>query len=112
MGSLLQVMGASLGRNLDEPQRQSDRHLVTAAKSLNVGTWNVRSLFNLGQLENIIEGMDNSGKIPQQIVYFYSIAKEMRLPELQQLQITYPNDPHYKNYTACNNDKNRAENLR
>ena len=63
--------GVSLGRKAYAHQVTSDRHQATAAKTkpnktqksstfltLQIGTWNVRSLFTSGQLGNIKLEMD------------------------------------------------------
>ena len=55
--------GSSPGRNGAEQQGHLDRHQATAVKTsrtdaIRIATWNVRTLFVAGQLENLNQEMD------------------------------------------------------
>lgn len=53
--------GTSSGRNSYVTQVASDRHQATAQKlHLRIGTWNVRTLYRAGQLENVAQEMNRT----------------------------------------------------
>ena len=53
--------GTSPGRNSYVTQVASDRHQATAQKlHLRIGTWNVRTLYRAGQLENVVHEMNRA----------------------------------------------------
>ena len=53
--------GNSPGRNSYVTQVASDRHQATAQKlHLKIGTWNVRTLYRAGQLENVVHEMNRA----------------------------------------------------
>lgn len=53
--------GTSSSRNSYVTQVASDRHQATAQKQhLRIGTWNVRTLYKAGQLENVAQEMNRA----------------------------------------------------
>ena len=53
--------GTSPGRNSYVTQVAPDRHQAAAKKlHLKIGTWNVRTLYRAGQLENVIHEMNRA----------------------------------------------------